>query len=249
MRELEQELQTPVLLLENKDPAPEVILCLTLFSYLDGQIQVAVVAADKTQTASWSLPSRSLHSGWDGDLHAAVMRMRHESTGFINGFTLQTGCYAPQTKRTEHRIYLSYLGFCRPDETAHPGVHADQALKWQPVSSLTAKGALLKEQVEALELSRKHLHFLAEATPTPFLLLHAHFSLSELQALFETLLERSLDRSAFRRRFQEPELLLKVEGAQRFGSNRPAQLYRAKPEAENHRFARLLLPTESESTL
>jgi hypothetical protein len=52
--------------------------------------------------------------------------------------------------------------------------------------------------------------------------------LGELQAVYERLLGRSLDKSAFRKRMAEADFIEPIEGEMRRASNRPAQLYRLK---------------------
>jgi 8-oxo-dGTP diphosphatase len=52
--------------------------------------------------------------------------------------------------------------------------------------------------------------------------------LSDLQHVYETVLGRTVDKSAFRKRIKEGDFLEEIEGKQRHASNRPAQLYRLR---------------------
>lgn len=52
--------------------------------------------------------------------------------------------------------------------------------------------------------------------------------MSELQSVYESLLGRKLDKSAFRKRMAEADFLEPVEGEMRRASNRPAQVFRLK---------------------
>jgi 8-oxo-dGTP diphosphatase len=62
----------------------------------------------------------------------------------------------------------------------------------------------------------------------PFGFLPEEFTLGELQSTCEELLGRRLDKSSFRRRLSERDVLEPVEGAMRGGAFRPAQLYRER---------------------
>ncbi|MFO0295554.1 MAG: NrtR DNA-binding winged helix domain-containing protein [Rhodospirillales bacterium] len=65
-----------------------------------------------------------------------------------------------------------------------------------------------------------------DALDLPAALLPESFTLGELQALCERLLSRRLDKSSFRRRIAERDLVAPVAGQMRTGANRPAQVYR-----------------------
>jgi hypothetical protein len=102
-----------------------------------------------------------------------------------------------------------------------------ETLGWWPADAVQeAKpafdhGALVAQAVDALRAEVDRLEL-------PFGFLPPTFTLGELQALCEALLGRRLDKSSFRRRLAERELLEPVPGEMRTGAFRPAQLYRAR---------------------
>jgi hypothetical protein len=53
-------------------------------------------------------------------------------------------------------------------------------------------------------------------------------TLSELQSVYERILGRRLDKSAFRKRIAGADFVKAIPGEMRHASNRPAQLYRLK---------------------
>jgi 8-oxo-dGTP diphosphatase len=67
-----------------------------------------------------------------------------------------------------------------------------------------------------------------ERLELPFGFLPMEFTLGELQATCEQLLGRRLDKSSFRRRLAERDVLEPVVGVMRGGAFRPAQLYRER---------------------
>jgi hypothetical protein len=92
----------------------------------------------------------------------------------------------------------------------------------------------------APNLAFDHARILADAvsrvrrkagyTTLPVHLLPAKFTLPDLQRVYELLLGRKLDKSAFRKRIVDLGFLAPLEGERRPASNRPAQLWRAKPD-------------------
>ena len=71
----------------------------------------------------------------------------------------------------------------------------------------------------------------AASTPLLFAILPDEFTLTELQALTESVLGHPLDRRNFRRKLAEAGFLSAVRGQRREGRHRPAQLYRFRPDA------------------
>ena len=67
-----------------------------------------------------------------------------------------------------------------------------------------------------------------EYSTLPVHLLPAGFTLGELQSVYERILGRRLDKSAFRKRIAEADFVEPVPGEMRRASNRPAQVYRLK---------------------
>jgi 8-oxo-dGTP diphosphatase len=59
-------------------------------------------------------------------------------------------------------------------------------------------------------------------------LLPKKFTLPDLQRVYEQILGRRMDKSAFRKRMAEADFLEPVPGEMRAASNRPAQIYRIK---------------------
>ncbi|MGH7678727.1 MAG: NrtR DNA-binding winged helix domain-containing protein, partial [Gemmatimonadaceae bacterium] len=68
-----------------------------------------------------------------------------------------------------------------------------------------------------------------ERAPLAFRLLPSSFTLSELQAIYELLLGRSLHKASFRRALQAAFLVEPTDEWRSEGRGRPAQLYRYAP--------------------
>jgi hypothetical protein len=71
----------------------------------------------------------------------------------------------------------------------------------------------------------------------------AEFTLPDLQRVYEIVLDRPLEKSAFRTRILSADMIEAVAKMRR-GPNRPAQLYRLKKNSEPVYFARTFNPPE-----
>jgi hypothetical protein len=80
-----------------------------------------------------------------------------------------------------------------------------------------------------------------EYTSLPAFLLPEEFTLSELQRVYEIVLGRPVEKSAFRKRVGDAGLVEKVP-RQRLSANRPAQLYRLKKRTAPIYFPRTFSP-------
>jgi hypothetical protein len=103
-----------------------------------------------------------------------------------------------------------------------------EALAWQPVDKASRDRTLAFDHAEiigrAVEATRQEVRNLE--LPRGFI--PGRFTLGELQSLCEQLLGELLDKSSFRRRLADRQLVEPVEGEMRTGAYRPAQVFRLK---------------------
>jgi hypothetical protein len=81
-----------------------------------------------------------------------------------------------------------------------------------------------------LQTALTRLRNKVEYTILPVHLLPAKFTLPDLQAVYEQVLGRKLDKSAFRKKIADADFLEPIPGEMRHASNRPAQLYRVRAD-------------------
>lgn len=90
-----------------------------------------------------------------------------------------------------------------------------------------------------VEQAIKRIRMKSRYSMLPVHLLGEHFTLSELQQVFEMILGCPLNRAAFRRRINRAEILLET-GQMRTGNQRPAALYSIKPDGADILFDQLM---------
>ena len=92
-----------------------------------------------------------------------------------------------------------------------------------------------------LETAIQRLRNKVEYTSLPAYLLPEEFTLGDLQHMYEVVLERPIEKSAFRTRVFAADLVVPVDKV-RGGPNRPAQLYRLTHPQEIVYFPRTFSP-------
>lgn len=104
------------------------------------------------------------------------------------------------------------------------GANASDA-RWHPLRGEGVRERLAFDHALILTAAIERLRSKVEYTSLPAFLLGDEFTLADLQRVYEIVLGRPVDKSAFRTRIRSAGLLTAVP-RQRTGANRPAQLYR-----------------------
>jgi len=123
---------------------------------------------------------------------------------------------------------------------AVPGKRVE-ALVWRGVDDAIRDTALAFDHAALIERAVLETRAEVDAMRLPLEFLPPAFTLGELQQICENLLGRRLDKSSFRRRLADADLVEPIRGEMRTGPFRPAQLYRARVPS-NSDAGRLTLP-------
>ena len=177
----------------------------------------------------WALPGGWIHIDEDESLEAAARRVLSDKTGIAAPYFEQVGVFG-DGKRDPRGWSLSvtYMALIAQDAVSlqHGGNMTDVA--WHPIAGDRMAEPLAFDHAAILKAALTRLRNKVEYTTLPAHLLPKAFTLSELQAVYERLLGRLLDKSAFRKRIAEVDFIEPIAGGMRRGSNRPAQLYQLK---------------------
>jgi 8-oxo-dGTP diphosphatase len=194
------------------------------------------------QRGTWALPGGFVRQ--NEDLPDAAARELAEETGIADVYLEQVAAVGtPGRDPRGHTVTVVWMGLVGRDLRGlqasgdSAGVHWFDAAGPEPLPPLAFDHAALLEQ--ALE----HLRRRVVEAPLAFELLPPSFTLGELQALYEAILGRPLDRRNFRRKVHELAFVQPAAGTRRGGAHRPARLYRFERGAfTRHRMRERQLP-------
>jgi 8-oxo-dGTP diphosphatase len=211
-------------------PTPAVAADVAVFTVVDGALQVLLVGVRRGRFAGGlALPGGRVRA--DESLDAAATRLLAESTGLRDVYLEQLYTFGhPERDPHDRVVSVAYVALiphggrfrttdaevvAGGEDAVFAGVH------WRPVAALPPL-AYDHETVVATGLARLRakLHY----TNLVYTLLPSAFTLGELQAMYEAVLGRRLDRRNFRKKMLALGLLRPL-GRQRRGPHRPAALY------------------------
>lgn len=209
---------------------PLVTVDIAIFTVKNQQLQVLLVKRpdkkDEPFANQWALPGGFLHVELDNDLDACAVRKLKEKTNVEAPYLEQVGAYGSSTRDPRDwsitHVYFSLLN--EAAITLQKGGNAAE-LAWFPIDKAT-KLTLAFDHSKLLNAAIERLHAKVEYTSLPVYLLPTKFTLPDLQEAYEIVLNRPLDKSSFRTRILNSDLITALENQFRKTTNRPAQLYR-----------------------
>jgi 8-oxo-dGTP diphosphatase len=178
---------------------------------------------------AWALPGGFVRTNEDASLQDAARRVLATKAKARTPYLEQLQSFGgPRRDPRGWSLTVAYYALLAED----PALDGDSAGRWFVVRQDAVDTDLPFDHAEILRAALERVRRKVEYSSVPVHLLPPAFTLSELQGVYESLLGRPLDKSAFRKKIAAMDFLVPVEGEQRRGSNRPAQLFRPRdPEA------------------
>ena len=214
-----------------RHPMPFVRIELAVLSIVDGQL--AVLLGKRTgqpHIGQWALPGGVLRIDLDDDLDAAAQRVAKERLGTTLPFLRQLTAVGSRHRdpRAPWALSIAYRAMV-PFESINPEAGKRiEALAWRAADEAACDTSLAFDHpaliMDAVNATRREV----EELQLPFGFLPEHFTLGELQACCEAMLGRRLDKSSFRRRLEDRNLVEAIPGEMKTGAFRPAQLFRKR---------------------
>jgi 8-oxo-dGTP diphosphatase len=156
------------------------------------------------------------------ELDDAAYRVLKERTGMNDVFLDQVRAFGSPTRHPGGRVitiaYCSLLNIHHHELKIH-----DNELHWHSVASLKEMAFDHKDIVDACYA---WLQKRIQEHPLGFNLLPDKFSLRELQNLYEAILNVTLDRRNFRKKFASMDLLIDINEMEQDVPHRPGKLYK-----------------------
>jgi 8-oxo-dGTP diphosphatase len=194
---------------------------LVIFTIHTNQLKVLLVKrAIEPFAGALALPGGFVHE--NESLEAAAMRELQEETGVKEVYLEQLYSFGDPGRDPRGRVVtVSYYALVSPDRSLSAGTDAADA-RWWPLAQLPA---LAFDHRRILDYALERLRNKLEYSTVGFQLLPEKFTLTELQRVYEVILNKKLDKRNFRRKIELLKILKPLSEWHR-GGRKPARLYR-----------------------
>jgi 8-oxo-dGTP diphosphatase len=210
-----------------KHPRPALTVDCVVFGYDAEELKIMLIRRDLPPFKNrWAIPGGFVRI--DETLEAAARRELKEETGITRVYLEQLYTFGDLDRDPRERIVsVAYYALVKlADHRIQAATDACEAA-WFCVTD-TPPLAFDHEQI--LEMSLMRLKDKVRYEPIGFELLPEQFTLTQLQHLYETVLESPLDKRNFRKKILGMNLLVELDEIQQDVAHRAARLYRFDPK-------------------
>jgi 8-oxo-dGTP diphosphatase len=204
---------------------PGVTVDLVVFTVSEDALKIMLVRrAEVPYSGYWSLPGGFLEAG--ESLEEAALRVLREKTGGENVYLEQLYTFgAPDRDPRARVITVSYFALIPWKQLEQPESQKIADITWHPVD---APPRLAFDHKEILNYAVSRLRAKVSYSNIVYGLMPKQFRLSELQKMYEIIINDSLDKRNFRKRMLATGLLQETGKKDIHGAHRPAKLYQFK---------------------
>jgi 8-oxo-dGTP diphosphatase len=210
-------------------PRPALTVDCVIFGLdADGRdLRVLLIERDGEPFAGhWALPGGFVDMGEDTE--TAARRELEEETGVKDVFVEQLYTFSAPNRDPRGRV-ISVAYFALVNLKNHHAVAASDARRAEWHKAFDLPHDLAFDHAEILKMAVQRLQSKVRWQPIGFELLPKHFSLSQLQDMYEKILNRPLNKRNFRSKILKMGVLELVE-RQKDVAHRPAYLYQFNQE-------------------
>lgn len=204
---------------------PGITVDLAIFTVNTNKLKVMLVKrAEDPFRENWSLPGGFLLHG--ESLQAAAYRVLREKTGVKNVYMEQLYTFGDPKRDPRSRVItVAYFALIPWKVLDQPESKKVTDLTWSSVNQLPK---LAFDHKDILKYAVKRLRAKAGYSNIVYGLMPEQFRLSELQTMYEIIIDDKLDKRNFRKRMLATNLLQETGEKDITGAHRPAMLYQFK---------------------
>jgi len=197
---------------------------IALFTLVERELTVLLVQRDKPPFKDvWALPGGFVHPDEDEDTAATARRVVTEKTGAAAFYLEQLYTFSGRTR--DPRGWSISVAYYALLEERLLGLEDHEGTKLAPVADLPD---LPFDHDRIVSTAVGRLRNKSSYSSLPTYLLPEEFTLAELRAVYQQVMNTELDRTSFRRNLLEQGVIEDTGRQRRGGAHRPAQLYRRR---------------------
>ena len=177
--------------------------------------------ASEPFSGQWALPGDLVRP--DEDLDQAAFRILEELTGVKDVYLDQVHTFGEVNRHPRGRVItIAYYSLVNIKNVSIRASSFADKVAWKEVRSISQ---LAFDHYEIMQTCLRRLRRDVKFQPIGFELLPEKFTLTELQRLYESVLEKDLDKRNFRKKILSMNVLKSLDELQQNVAHRPAMLY------------------------
>lgn len=204
-------------------PRPALTVDCVVFGIDVNELMVLLIQRDLPPfEGQWALPGGFVHM--EESLSEAAFRELQEETGLDKVYLEQLYTFGEVDRDPRGRVVsVAYYALVKlSDHRVQAATDARDA-QWFPVWDTPT---LAFDHAKILTMAMERLKGKVRYQPIGFELLPKKFTLTQLQKLYEVILERELDKRNFRKKILAMEILVELDEVEKGVAHRAARLYR-----------------------
>lgn len=211
---------------------PSVTVDIVLFTVADNDLRVLLIKRLVSPfKGMWAIPGGFVLKA--ETLDAAALRELREETNVKDIYLEQLYTFGDPGRDPRTRVItVSYFALVSADKFELRADTDAEEVAWHSMYSLPE---LAFDHEKILNYALERLRNKLEYTTVGFELLPAKFTLTELQRLYEIILNRPLDKRNFRKKILSLGILKSLNETKMEGIHRPAQLYAFAKKRPRHK--------------
>lgn len=192
-----------------------------VFGYHNNQIQILLIQ-QKFGKKQWALPGGFVLD--NENLDDAVIRELKEETGVNANYLEQLYTFgAPKRDERLRVVSVAYLALINPKNYVLKADTDAKDAKWFSIHNMPI---LAFDHKDIITIGLERLKAKINYQPIGFELLDAKFPFSDIEHLYQTILNKNLDRRNFRKKLLSFGILQETNDFRKIGSGRPAKLFK-----------------------
>lgn len=206
-------------------PHPAVTTDIVIFTIRDRKLKLLLIRrGGEPYRGKWALPGGFVQEG-EG-LDEAARRELEEETGVSGVFLEQLYTFGkPDRDPRERVITVAYYTLVPSDKLQLRAATDAEAVGWFAMDELPE---LAFDHAEIVKMAHQRLIAKLDYSTIAFAFMSEKFTLSELQEVYEIILQEEMDKRNFRKWVLALEQIEETDEERRGGVHRPAKLYRVK---------------------
>lgn len=243
-RELEKK-RSKALAIDEKNLQPGFSVDCVILGFHDNQLKVLLLKPKYAE--SWALPGGFVQK--DEDVDQAAIRVLNARTGLENIFLRQFHLFGAKERNNnelnkkavtflqfegknsdfmlQRFVTLGYYAMVDFSSTIPEPDYLSESCEWKHITDIPS---MILDHREIIDKALNTLRSKLNNEPAGYNLLNEKFTIPELQALYETLLGKKLDRRNFLRKILSYNILIKLDEKKKGGAHKAPNLYRFDKE-------------------